>query len=87
VSVALAALQPGPPHADLPFHRPYVVGDEASAVDAVLRSGYTGGNGPFTAICERRLSELTGSPNVLLTHSCTGALELAALLAGVGPGD
>jgi dTDP-4-amino-4,6-dideoxygalactose transaminase len=85
--VALNALQPGPPHVDLPFHRPFLVGDEAAAVIRALESGYTGGNGPFSAECERLLSELTGSPNVLLTHSCTGALELAALLAEVGPGD
>jgi dTDP-4-amino-4,6-dideoxygalactose transaminase len=87
VSAALAGLPPGPPHADLPFHRPFVVGDEAAAVVSALRSGYTGGNGPFSAECERRLSDLTGAPKVLLTHSCTGALELAALLADVGPGD
>jgi dTDP-4-amino-4,6-dideoxygalactose transaminase len=87
VSVAPAELQAGPPHIDLPFHRPFLVGDEASAVVRALESGYTGGNGPFSAECERLLSELTGSPKVLLTHSCTGALELAALLADVGPGD
>jgi dTDP-4-amino-4,6-dideoxygalactose transaminase len=87
VKVAPGGLQPGAPNVDLPFHRPYVVGDEASAVLRAIESGYTGGNGPFSAECERLLSELTGSPKVLLTNSCTGALELAALLAEVGPGD
>jgi dTDP-4-amino-4,6-dideoxygalactose transaminase len=52
-----------------------------------LASGQTGGNGPFAARCERLLTELTGTRRVLLTHSCTGALEIAALLAEVGPGD
>jgi dTDP-4-amino-4,6-dideoxygalactose transaminase len=71
----------------VPFHRPFVVGDEGAAVQRALRHGHTGGNGPNAVECERRLSELTGSPNVLLTHSCTGALELAALLAEISPGD
>lgn len=52
-----------------------------------LAGGWTGGNGPFGARCERLLTELTGARRVLLTHSCTGALEMAALLAEVGPGD
>jgi dTDP-4-amino-4,6-dideoxygalactose transaminase len=87
VSAALAGLPPGPPHDELPFHRPFVVGDEGSAVRGALRNGHTGGNGPYATACERQLGELTGSQKVLLTHSCTGALELAALLAGIGPGD
>ena len=52
-----------------------------------IAGGWTGGNGPFAARCERLLAELTGARRVLLTHSCTGALEIAALLAEVGPGD
>lgn len=45
------------------------------------------GDGPFTKRCERRLAELTGCTRALLTHSCTAALEMAALLLQVGPGD
>ncbi|MCH7670520.1 MAG: aminotransferase class I/II-fold pyridoxal phosphate-dependent enzyme, partial [Acidobacteria bacterium] len=45
------------------------------------------GNGPYTKACQRLLENRYGVPSVLLTHSCTGALELAALVSGVGPGD
>jgi len=74
------------PHG-LPFNRPYRTGNEADCVAAAIEGGWTGGNGPRTRRCEELLGELTGAPRVLMTHSCTGALEMAALLAGVGPGD
>ena len=80
-------LPDGPAHAELPFHRPFVSGREGSAVASSLAGGHTAGNGPFAMQCERYLTALTGSAKVLLTHSCTGALEMAALLAGIGPGD
>jgi len=72
---------------DLPFNRPYRTGGEAARVAAVLDGGWTGGNGPHSARCERLLEQLTQTRRALLTHSCTGALEMAALLVGVGPGD
>jgi dTDP-4-amino-4,6-dideoxygalactose transaminase len=71
----------------LPFNRPYRTGAEAASVAAAIEAGWTGGNGPQTQRCEDLLGELTGASRVLMTHSCTGALEMAALLAGVGPGD
>ena len=71
----------------LPFNRPYRSGGEAARVAAAIDGGWTGGNGPQTQRCEELLGELTGARRVLLTHSCSGALEMAALLAGVGPGD
>jgi dTDP-4-amino-4,6-dideoxygalactose transaminase len=71
----------------LPFNRAYRTGDEAARIAAAIDGGWTGGNGPQTARCEELLGELTGARRVLLTHSCSGALEMAALLAGVGPGD
>ena len=80
-------LPDGPAHAELPFHRPFVSGREGSAVASSLAGGHTAGNGPFAMQCERYLTALTGSAKVLLTNSCTGALEMAALLAGIGPGD
>ena len=52
-----------------------------------LEGGWTGGNGPFSARCQHLLVEMTGTREALLTHSCTGALEMAALLVDVGPGD
>jgi len=72
---------------DLPFNRPFRTGAEAARVAAVLERGWTGGNGPQSTHCEALLKALTQTHRVLLTHSCTGALEMAALLTGVGPGD
>ena len=54
--------------------------------DAVLRS-HLSGDGWYTRRCHELLCEILGGPRVLLTTSCTHALELAALLLGVGPGD
>jgi dTDP-4-amino-4,6-dideoxygalactose transaminase len=71
----------------IPFNRPYRTGDEAAAIAAAIEAGWTGGNGPQSRRCEELLAELTGAERVLMTHSCTGALEMAALLADVGPGD
>jgi dTDP-4-amino-4,6-dideoxygalactose transaminase len=71
----------------LPFNRPLRTGGEAARVAAALDRGWTGGNGPTSEHCQALLREQTGADGVLLTHSCTGALEMTALLAGVGPGD
>jgi dTDP-4-amino-4,6-dideoxygalactose transaminase len=71
----------------IPFNRPYRTGDEAAAIAAAIEAGWTGGNGPQSRRCEELLAELTGARRVLMTPSCTGALEMAALLADVGPGD
>jgi dTDP-4-amino-4,6-dideoxygalactose transaminase len=69
------------------FNEPYVTGSEIGYIEQVIESRVFAGNGPFTKACERLLEDRYAVPNVLLTHSCTGALELAALIAGVGPGD
>lgn len=71
----------------LPFNRPHRSGDEASSVAAAIEGGWTGGNGPQTRRCQGLLGELTGAREVLLTGSCTQALEMAALLSGVVAGD
>ncbi|MGH2898255.1 MAG: dTDP-4-amino-4,6-dideoxygalactose transaminase [Solirubrobacteraceae bacterium] len=71
----------------LPFNRPLRTGGEAELVAAAYERGWTGGNGPASTHCQALLRALTGTDTVLLTHSCTGALEMIALLAGVGPGD
>jgi len=52
-----------------------------------MASGQLGGNGSFAARCADWIAERTGSRQVLMTHSCSSALELCALLAGIGPGD
>ena len=71
----------------IPFNKPYSTGAEFDYIREAIANSHVSGNGPFTRRCERRLEEELGSGRVLLTHSCTGALEMAALLADVRPGD
>ncbi len=71
---------------EIPFHTPYVTGREGAYVQQVLEGGPFGGNGPFTRRCQELLRALTGR-RALLTTSCTGALELAAMALDCGPGD
>jgi len=71
----------------IPFNRPALAGNELDNVRAVLESRHLSGDGPFTKRCHALLESMTGSAHALLTHSCTASLEMAALLADVGPGD
>ncbi len=71
----------------IPFNRPAVVGREQEYMQQALQSGHLSGDGAFTARCHAMLEAITGAPKVLLTTSCTHALEMAMLLAGVGPDD
>ena len=71
----------------IPFNQPYV-GDQARFIfDRVASSTHHSGDGPVARECEARLSELLGGATVVLTPSCTHALELAALVLEVGPND
>jgi dTDP-4-amino-4,6-dideoxygalactose transaminase len=70
-----------------PFNRPAVTGRELEYVQEAIVAGHLSGDGPFTKRCHAWLEARTGAAKALLTHSCTGALEMAALLAEVGPGD
>lgn len=69
------------------FNEPFLAGNELDYLAQVLDNGTFAGNGPFTKRVHRLLEERYGVPHVLLTHSCTGALELAALAIGLGPDD
>lgn len=71
----------------IPFNKPYVTGREQAYIDEVIRSGKTGSGGIFTGKCEALIRSHTGANNVLLTHSCTAALEMAAILIGTERGD
>ncbi|HET8565705.1 MAG TPA: dTDP-4-amino-4,6-dideoxygalactose transaminase [Solirubrobacterales bacterium] len=71
----------------IPFNRPFVAGTELAYLEAAIAARDLAGGGEFTERCQRLLRELTGSPLALLSHSATGALEAAAMLAGLGPGD
>ncbi len=71
----------------IPFNRPCFQGKELAYIAEAIHGGQISGNGRFTERCQSQLSgELEGA-KVILTTSCTDALEMAALLLDVGPGD
>ena len=72
---------------EIPFNRPHLTGDELTYIAEAHAAGHLSGNGLFTQRCQNLLSKRMESPRVLLTHSCTAALEMAALLADLKPGD
>jgi dTDP-4-amino-4,6-dideoxygalactose transaminase len=72
---------------NIPFNKPFMTGRELAYIAEAHARGHLSGDGTFTARCNAWLEKRTGSRKALLTHSCTGALEMAAILAGVGPGD
>jgi len=69
------------------FNEPYVTGNELKYIKKVFESSHFQGNGPFTKIAHDLLSSRLGGSDILLTHSCTGALEMASLLLNIKPGD
>ncbi len=71
----------------IPFNRPTLAGREYEYIKAAVDSGQLSGNGPFTKRCQQWLESATGSAKALLTHSCTAALEMSALLLDLEPGD
>lgn len=71
----------------VPFNRPRLVGREHEYIDEALLSGKLSGNGAFAERCAEMLEERLGAARVLLTPSCTAALEMAGILAGLAPGD
>lgn len=71
----------------IPFNRPSMVGDELAHVQEAFSLGQLSGDGKFTRLCNERIAAITGSKAALLTHSCTAALEMAALLCNLKPGD
>ncbi|MES9899574.1 MAG: dTDP-4-amino-4,6-dideoxygalactose transaminase [Sedimenticola sp.] len=71
----------------IPFNKPYMTGKELWNIAQAHVNGHMAGDGPFTRKCHTWLEERTGSRKALLTHSCTAALEMAAILANIGPGD
>ncbi|MCZ2099816.1 MAG: dTDP-4-amino-4,6-dideoxygalactose transaminase [Anaerolineae bacterium] len=75
------------PPIQIPFNRPSFAGNEQAYIAQAIANGHTSGDGPFTRQCSRLLEELLGAPRVLLTTSCTHALEMAALLLDIEPGD
>jgi len=71
----------------IPFNRPYLTGKEFTHIQDAVSAGQLAGNGRFTKLCQGWLERRIGAPRVLLTQSCTAALEMAALLLDLEPGD
>ena len=71
----------------IPFNRPFIIGKELYYISQSVLSGHSAGNGMFTKKCHELLEGKFGAKMVLLTTSCTAALEMAAILCGICPGD
>jgi dTDP-4-amino-4,6-dideoxygalactose transaminase len=69
------------------FNRPYMTGRELGFIQEAICDGHISGDGPFTKRCQALLEDLLGCKKVLLTTSCTDALEMSALLLDIKPGD
>ncbi|MFN3432482.1 MAG: DegT/DnrJ/EryC1/StrS family aminotransferase, partial [Candidatus Sericytochromatia bacterium] len=71
----------------VPFNRPFPTGKEFQYIQEAIDRGHLSGDGTFTTRCQGWLEAHAGVPKALLTHSCTAALEMAAILADIQPGD
>ena len=71
----------------IPFNKPYMTGKELFYIAEAHFNGMLAGDGPFTKRCHNWLEARTGSEKALLTHSCTAALEMAAMLLDIQQGD
>jgi dTDP-4-amino-4,6-dideoxygalactose transaminase len=71
----------------IPFNRPYMTGKELYYIAEAKFGSMLAGDGPFTKRCHRWIEQNTGCAAALLTHSCTAALEMCALLLDIQPGD
>ena len=72
---------------NIPFNKPYMTGKELWYISQAHSSGHLSGDGQFTKKCSAWLEQRIGCQKALLTHSCTAALEMAAILADIQPGD
>jgi dTDP-4-amino-4,6-dideoxygalactose transaminase len=71
----------------IPFNAPFMTGREIEYISQAHANRHLAGNGQFTQKCQQWLCETLGCQAALLTHSCTAALEMAAILAEIEPGD
>lgn len=71
----------------IPFNKPFFAGNEIKYIEEAVRSGKISGNGMFTKKCQEFFEKEYGFKKVLLTSSCTDALEMAAILANIEEGD
>ncbi|WP_326981882.1 dTDP-4-amino-4,6-dideoxygalactose transaminase [Chryseobacterium sp. MYb264] len=71
----------------IPFNKPFLTGKETKYIEEAVATGKISGNGAFTQKCQNFFEDKYHFRKVLLTTSCTDALEMCALLADIGPGD
>lgn len=71
----------------IPFNKPYMTGDELYYIKDAVARGKISGNGYYTQKCHSYFKDKVGFRNCLLTSSCTDALEMAAILVDIMPGD
>ena len=71
----------------IPFNKPYIIGKELWNIAQAVQKSKLAGDGYFTKLCNSWMEEKFGAQKVLLTHSCTAALEMAAILCDIQPGD
>lgn len=71
----------------IPFNKPFLVGNEIKNIKKVIQSGKISGNGLFTQKCHNFFKQKYSFPYVLLTTSCTDALEMSAILLDIKKGD
>ncbi len=71
----------------IPYNKPYLTGKETTYIKKAIKAGKISGNGQFTALCQDFFKKKYGFKDVLLTTSCTHALEMAAILIDIKPGD
>jgi dTDP-4-amino-4,6-dideoxygalactose transaminase len=71
----------------LTFNKPYLTGRETNYITDAVASCKISGNGKYTQLCQNFFEEKYGFKKCLLTSSCTDALEMAAILCDIQPGD
>lgn len=72
---------------EIPFNKPYLTGRETAGLERAFRNLRFAGDGPISQECSRHIEKFLSCPRALLTTSCTHALEMAALLLDIKPGD
>ncbi|MCC7318738.1 MAG: dTDP-4-amino-4,6-dideoxygalactose transaminase [Bacteroidales bacterium] len=71
----------------IPFNKPHITGRELEFISDAVACGHISGNGKYTKLCQQRVEKQWGFHKSLLTTSCTDALEMAAILLNIMPGD
>jgi dTDP-4-amino-4,6-dideoxygalactose transaminase len=71
----------------IPYNKPFIAGNELAYISDAVSRGQLSGDGDYTEKCHACLENKLGIKKILLTHSCTAALEMAAILCNIQPGD